>query len=127
MSVKRLLTLLLAVCMLVSVMAPAASAVAPAANSIAAQNSAEATQGASSPFTNDRLVSSTDAAGLNTLRDDDLMMPEVVPSESGAWNASLVEGLDASLTASELPATIAELKKAAEVYADTDVDRKSVV
>ena len=114
MSVKRLLTMLLAICMVVSLLAPAVSAVAPAADSItAAKAEEEATKVTDSPFENDRVVASDDAAGSSNLRDDPIIKPNVETSANGSWTASPVEGLDASLTISETPECIAELKEAA--------------
>ena len=127
MSVKRLLTMLLAICMVVSLLAPAVSAVAPAPDSITAAKAEAATKVSDSPFANDRVVASDDAAGSSNLRDDPIIKPNVETSTNGSWSASPVEGLDASLTISETPECIAELKEAAEIYKASDVVTAFVV
>ncbi len=133
---KRLLSVLLSVCMLISVLSPAAIAVEPVQDSYIgsmATGNDQTAKTEASPFENDRVISSEDmekAESMN-LRDDPIFKSEVTEIESGegSWSASKMEGnlpeLDLPLAA--VPESIAELKEAAQLYSEDDVVTAFVV
>ena len=94
---KRLLTMLLALCMIVSVLSPAASAVGVAGDSAWTKDTARDTQ-----------------QGALTLRDEPLARPMAQESPEGTWTAQRLEDAPASLTLAETPDCVAELRRAAE-------------
>ena len=103
---KRMLTLLLAVCMLLSVIAPAAQAVQVGGDGLV-----------SSPVQSEAaaVTSVTEGPkGALNLRDDPLT-EETEETDQGEWIATPVSKPDSDpLTQAEVPACIAELKQAAE-------------
>ena len=103
---KRMLTLLLAVCMLLTAIAPAAQAVQVGGDSLV---SAPVQTGAAT------VPSRVEAPqGALNLRDDP-MEEKTEETEEGKWTATPVSKPDTDLLAkAEVPACIAELKQAAE-------------
>ncbi len=93
---KRLLTMLLALCMVVSVLSPAAAAVGAGGSAWTKDTVQDAPQGA-----------------LN-LRDNPLALPEAEKSAEGKWTAAPVGDAPASLSLTQTPACIEELRQAAE-------------
>ncbi len=108
---KRLLTLVVAVCLLISVLAPAAGAVELKQN-----DTQENTTSTTNKF-NDLLLSAGNALGLNTLRDKLFGKQDV----EGDW---VVTPSDKEVTVSKdnavLPEHIQQLRKAAEYYSEMD-------
>ena len=133
---KRLLSVLLSVCLLVSVLSPAVYAVAPVEDSYIGSSAASKNETAkteASPFENDKIITSEDMEKIDSmnLRDDPMLKPEVKEAETGngSWTASKVDGKtpELDLPQAEVPAHIAELKEAAEIYAENDVVTAFVV
>ena len=121
---KRLLTMLLAIAMIISVMSPAVSAVKPGENTVMnpadSTESSTATKNEASAYDNSLVISQDSASqGLNNLRDDPKLDVYVQEAEAeqgeGAWTATKVDK-DLNLTVSEVPECIEELKEAAEYY-----------
>lgn len=123
---KRLLTMLMALCMLVSVISPAVYATtAPENTYISSQQNTEQVEAKNeaSSKANGLVVSQDAQEGLLNLRDDPLLQPEVktpgVSTANGTWTATESEvDPSISLTLSELPECLQELEKAAEVFAE---------
>ena len=122
---KKLLAALLTLCMLVSVLSPAAYAVAPGEDSylgyVESEKSATNPE-KTHPQANDLVVSKDEAESLKNLRDDPINKVEVQNSQStGAWDFTEYEGdISVDLTVAETPDCLDELRKAAEVYANSD-------
>ena len=113
---KRLLSLLLALCLTVGVMTPAASAV-----SVTAPDSADGSE--SSGWLNDLVISAAEALGIHTLRDDKTHANATEDKLSlidGKWVATSVDGISVELTEAELPDYIQALRKASEYYGVMD-------
>ncbi len=131
---KRLLTVLLALCMVLSAVSPAFAMEAPKDSLIGVQKSEEgaAAKNEASPFENDRVVSK-DAIGSQNLRDNAGYIPNVEETElkdvDGKWVASPAEGKlpDTSLMLTETPNALKELKEAAETYSESDMVTAFVV
>ena len=131
---KRLLTMLLVLCMVVSAVSPAFAVEAPEDSMIGKLNreNSVAAKTESSPFENDRVVSA-DAAGTQNLRDDAGYIPNVEETElvdvDGKWVVSPAEGKlpDTSLMLTETPEALKELKEAAETYGENDMVTAFVV
>lgn len=130
MKIKRVLTLMLAICMVLSVMAPAANAVTAGGESYqAALNNAAHSADASG----DKLViSGEDTAKIPTLRDEDSQ--EAVKQNGkdtngnyGGWVAESVEGISADLMNPEVPSSINELRELANTYSQDEVVSAFVV
>ena len=106
---KRLLTMLLALCMVVSALSPAVYAVDAGADSFIRTEDAATDSSA--------VVQAPE--GPKTLRDDPLTTTGAEETEEadGKWIATPVEDAPSdSLTLSEVPACVEELRKAAEVF-----------
>ena len=122
---KKLLAALLTLCMLVSVLSPAAYAVAPGEDSylgyVESEKSATNPE-KTHPQANDLVVSKDEAESLKNLRDDPINKVEVQNSQStGAWDFTEYEGdISVDLTVAETPDCLDELRKASEVYANSD-------
>ena len=118
MKMKRWITLLLVLCMLLGNIAPAANAV-----SIAPENS----KGSS---LKDLLLSAGEKLGIS-LRDDQSHLQQVQKSElslvNGQWTATTSDGKTVALTDAQLPAHIQVLRKAANEYLPTQVVTAFVV
>ena len=104
---KRMLTLLLAVCLLLSAVAPAAQAAQVGGDSYVAQ-----------PVQSDAVTTPSDVVegpkGALNLRDNPIVK-ETAEAEEGKWVATPVSKPGSgSMTVSEVPACIGELKRAAE-------------
>lgn len=122
---KKLLAALLTLCMLVSVLSPAANAVAPGKDAYLGYVESEkaATKPEkTNPHANELAVSGNEAEGLKNLRDDPINKVEVQSGQStGAWSFAEHEGdISADLTLAETPDCIEELRQAAEIYASSD-------
>ena len=127
---KRLLTMLLTLCLLVSMVSPAAAfATTVSEDSYVGAQAEEAVEAKNdaSPYENDLVLSGEDSqvAGQKNLRDDPLVIPEVETPETGkgngTWSATEADvEPSVSLTLSETPDCIQELQEAAEVFAATD-------
>ena len=131
---KRVLTLMLAICMVLSVMAPAAAAAtADSEGYKAALQSAAHSADASGDKGNSLIVSTEDAAKHPTLRDENA--PEAnkqngknPEKDYGGWVANSVEGdFSAGLLNPEVPASVAELRELAQTYAADKVVSAFVV
>ena len=129
---NRLLAMLLVVCMVVSLLAPAASAVDVGASSFVNANNdsnSNASTNKTSRFENDRVVSK-DTAGKDTLnlRDDPIELEVVEKNESeGKWEVTPAEKPEGTLTQTTVPAWLEELKEAASLYKIDEVVRAFVV
>ena len=117
---KRLLTLLLVLCMVVSTLAPAAHA--------ANWTQGGPVQSQDAAPTNPAAAEKAPAGALN-LRDNPLTKEDAeADSEAkGQWNATALEDAPASLTLTDTPACIEELRRAAEVIAADEVVSAFVV
>ena len=121
---KRLLTLLLAVCMVVSLLAPAVSAVTTGENQYPGHNAANSAD--ASDRENDLVVSGSDAK-LPTLRDENAS--DALKQENGSdedryagWEANPVEGdISVDLLKPEVPSSLEELRDLANTYSENDV------
>ncbi len=134
---RRLLALLLAFCMVFSNLTMGVSAIEAPADSVmnteAKANEAAATETDVSPFANKNLVSGEDIEknDAKTLKDDGVLVKsEITESKgtaTGGWDVTPVADPDVSLLPEEVPETIQELKKAAEVFAADETVRAFVV
>ena len=126
---KRLLTILLAVCLLVSCIAPCATAVTNDTASVVTDKKAN-TQNASGKQ-NSLLVSGEKTNQLSTLRDKETSVkPETntASTQKGSWTATPSDVVpSADLPTAELPSHIAALREAGEIYADDQVVSAFVV
>ncbi len=112
---KRLLTLIMVLCMLISVMAPAASAVGVSLSTV---NPGSATNSPSNKL-NDWLVNAGNALGFNTLRDHP--NGSKVEFQNGKWVITPADkDVNAALKAAALSETLSELKRLSEHYQPTD-------
>ena len=119
MTSKRLLALVLVLCLVFSVAMPAA-----AAQSDDTGATAEQTQQTLKPSDNNRVVSGGDAKGANTLRDnlDGVVSDDSAPAETEKdtmaemWFAEEVE-LSTSILKGNLPACVEELQALSATYA----------
>ena len=112
---KRLLTILIAACLLISTLSPAVFAAQTAGGS---SNKFVTTDKASNGETG--LVASPDAAGnVSTLKDDALVSSKLEAKDTSKWSYTEIEDLGAALLPSETPDCLDELKEAAE-YFDSD-------
>ena len=120
MNSKRLLTLLLTVCLLLGAIAPAASAVTTGSS---ANSSSQGTNSATGPkWLNDLLVSVGDALGIHTVRDDQShLQKDQLSYVGGQWYATTTDGVSVALTDSQLPDFIQALRAAAEHYGSKDL------
>ncbi len=109
---KRLLTLVLALCLMISVLSPAAAAVTVAPQD-AASNGSNIT--GIKPV-DDLLDSAAGALGLPTLRNE----PGKLAYEEGKWVIREADGSSVLLKDNELPAHIQALKEAKAYYAPED-------
>jgi subtilisin family serine protease len=117
---KRLLTLLLVLCMVVSTLAPAAHA--------ANWTKGGPVQSQDAAPTNPAAAEKAPAGALN-LRDNPLTKEdaEETSEAKGQWNATRLEDSPASLTLTDTPACIEELRRAAAVIAADEVVSAFVV
>ena len=117
---KRLLTLLLVLCMVVSTLAPAAHA--------ANWTKGGPVQSQDAAPTNPSAAEKPPTGALN-LRDNPLTKEdaEATSEAKGQWNATALENAPASLTLTDTPACIEELRRAAEVIAADEVVSAFVV
>ena len=117
---KRLLTLLLVLCMVVSTLAPAAHA--------ANWTQGGPVQSQDAAPTNPAAAEKAPAGALN-LRDNPLTKEDAEENSEakGQWNATRLEDSPASLTLTDTPACIEELRRAAEVIAADEVVSAFVV
>ena len=111
MTFKKMLALLLTLCIVFSVMSPAAFAV---------QTSEEAN---TSSTAKDRLNAVAQALGLKADKDDlaELLDRENIRLENGKWVATAANGKTVELTTAQLPEDIRALREAAERYAEDAV------
>ncbi len=133
---KRLLTMLLAIVMVLSVLSPAAVAVTPSVNSVMNPSTQPevvdpTNEGNASNKDNDLILSQGSTHGSVTLRDEDRVSVNVQEAESslkgdGTWTVNRVDA-DLDLTLKEIPACIEELQQAAEVYSKNEVVAAFVV
>ncbi len=127
---KRLLTMLLSLCLLISMVSPAAAFATTVAEDsyVGAAQSTEADEAKNeaSPYENGTVLSGEDSqpAGQKNLRDDPIVKSEVKTPETGKGGTWTAEEADVepsvSLTLSEVPACIQELQEAAEIFEATE-------
>ena len=113
---KRLLTMLLVVCMLISTLSPAVSAVSYGRDTAMNAISGNTVTNNKTSQSNSLLVSGDDTNGLLNLRDNPITKSEIeIPEGSGSWEAvETNKKPSVSLTLDELPECLEELKKADE-------------
>ena len=111
MTMKKMLALLLTLCLVLGVMSPAAFAV---------QASEEAGTG---NIAKDRLNAEAQALGLKADEDDlaEMLERENIRLENGKWVATAANGKTVELTTAQLPEDIRALREAAERYAADSV------
>ena len=117
---KRLLTILLVACMLISTLSPAVSAAQPAGGTA---GKIVTTDKVSNSVGN--LVASPDASGnVPTQKNDALVSSKLeTPETTGQWTITEIEDLGANLFPSETPDCLEELKEAAAYF---EADEKVV-
>ena len=117
---KRLLTILLAACLLVSCIAPCATAVTN--NTASVVTDKKANNDKSSALQNNLIVSDKDSNKVSTLRDKDVSAkPQTnnASTQKGSWTATPTDKRPSvELPSAELPSYLAELREAAKIYAD---------
>lgn len=114
---KRLLTILIAACLLISTLSPAVFAAQTAGGS---SNKFVTTDKA--PAGDSGLVASPDAAGnVSTLKEDALISSRLEAEEASKWSFTEIENLGVNLFPSDTPACLEELKEAAAIF---DADDK---
>ena len=130
---KRFFAILLAVCMVLGNLAPAASAVAAPADSFVmpeqkAEESAVKSDAKASPFENELVVSGEKAEeGLLNLRDNPLVKPEVNNNAEGSWVATPTDKPEAELTHANSISVQDELNEAANYFAADELVAAFVV
>lgn len=116
---KKMLTLLVVLCLLVSVLSPAAYAVGAGVEAVTGQQSAVSED--AHPLDNDLVVSGEKSnGGLLSLRDEANRPQSQETAQTGSWSARPTQGGSLSSYA-KLPADIQELRDAAELYRSDDV------
>ena len=119
---KRLLTLVLAFCLVFGALSPAAGAVefAPADSVSNVQQGESATKG---NWLRDFLVSVGELLGIRTLRDDqkEVLNKDNLAFVNGKWVATTSNGATIELTDAQLPKHIQDLREAAAQYDALDV------
>ena len=115
---KRLLSLVLMLCILISVMAPAANALQIPVGNIVTGESFQGGTTASKDKLNNLIVSGSDANKGNTLKDDLSHVDKYVDItlRDGQWIATSIDGTTAVLTDAQLPDHIKKLREAADKY-----------
>ena len=119
---KRLLTLMLAFCLVFGALSPAAGAVqfAPADSASHVQQGQDASKGG---WLNDFLASIGEVLGIRTLKDDqkDVLNKDNLSFVNGKWVVSAADGSAIELTDAQLPKHIKALRDAAQHYSAQDV------
>ncbi len=124
---KRMLAVVLCLCMVVALMTPVANAVRLDSSGSGVTAGKDSNKVVSSPFDNDLVVQGGSTNGLLNLRNDPLKKNEVQSSSPMAgWEASPRDDVDVQLK-NDAPDFLEELKAAAEVYKETDMVRVFVV
>ena len=128
MNCKKMLTLLLAFCLVFGMLSPAAGAVQLAGETTkpGIQQGSDATSG---NWFKDLLASIGDALGIKTLRDDQshVVNKDQLSFVNGQWIATSVDGVSVILKDAQLPDHIKALKKAGDHYSTMDVVTAFVV
>ena len=119
MTIKRTLALLLTLCLIFSVMSPAAAAV----QSVPAQTVQQGKEAKPGNAFKDRLNAVGEALGIKTLRDE---QPETIDREdmsfkNGKWTATISDGTTIDLTEAQLPEDVQALRKVANQYSAEDM------
>ena len=115
---KRLLSLVLMVCMFISVMTPAANALQIQLGNTVTGESFQGGTTASKDKLNNLIVSGDNANKGNTLKDDQSHVDKYVDItlQDGQWIATSIDGTSAVLTDAQLPDHIKKLREAADKY-----------
>ena len=110
---KRLLSMLLAICLVFSCVLPVASAVeAPADSYVNTDETTAKNTDTKKTAAANGLVASNDAAGAHTMRDT--LTPKLEAQSAngdGKWVATLVDKIGENLLTTETPSALEELKK----------------
>ena len=128
---KRLLSLLMAVCLVFSVMSPVAASAVQPGNDVVAQTTNQ-TAGKAEAAPSDLIVSSDEANDLRTLRDEqnsankgEFSLAGTVNQEGG-WTANKIE-MPGSMLEREVPDCVRELRELAKTHSAADVVSAFVV
>ena len=128
---KRLLAMLLSLCLMLSCLAPTANAVEASAESLSgAVTTAEADKTTVSSKENSLVASEENATGPNTLRDQQDLGVEAVTridQEQVDWQITAGQKPDLDLVQNETPACIEELKEVSSLYSVDEVVRAIIV
>ena len=121
MNSKKLLTLLVALCLVIGTLSPAAGAI-----QLGGENARPGVQqgenASSGKWYNDLIASIGEALGIHTLRDDQdhVVNKDNLSFVNGQWVATSKNGTSVILKDAQLPEHIQALRKAASLYADKD-------
>ena len=115
MKIKKMLALLLTLCMIFSIMAPAANAVQ--------KNSASAVQQSGNKVGGSSLGEWVPQKGNSSLRDDQsgVINRENLSYANGKWTATAADGTTVDLTDAQLPEDIRALREVASQYSTEDM------
>ena len=122
MNSKRLLTLLVALCLMFGAIAPAAGAVQAGVHN-AVSNTQQSQNTSTGNWFKDLLVSAGEALGFHTLREDQshVIDRNDLSFVNGQWIATAKDGISVNLSEAELPADIQALRQAADHYSAQEV------
>lgn len=121
MNSKKLLTLLVALCLVIGTLSPAAGAI-----QLGGENARPGVQqgenASSGKWYNDLIASVGEALGIHTLRDDQshVVNKDNLSFVNGQWVATSKDGTSVVLKDAQLPEHIRALREAASHYADKD-------
>ena len=120
MNSKRFLTLLLAFCMVITILAPAASAVGMDSGE---NKTAQSTNTSTGNWFKDLMISAGDKLGINSLKNNQsqVVNKDDLSFVNGQWIITSANGKNRVLTQAELPADIQALDTLSEHYAAEDV------
>jgi len=107
---KRLMTILLAACMLISILSPAVSAAQFAGGS--ADRFVTTDKVTNEEEGNSYVVSPEGSANVPTLKDGELVSSKLETGTTGQWEITEIEDLGADLLSPDAPACLDELKEA---------------
>ena len=127
---KRIFSLLLMLCMLVSVLAPAATAIQLTAAEIIKGSVTQGNLSTNPDKNNGLIISGDNAIKGNTLRDDLSFVNNKyvdISLRDGKWVATKIDGTTATLSDARLPEDLKKLTQVADKYTTQDVVEAFIV